>query len=268
MTHAFSNTLFEVFRGLIGRLMLMALAAVALSACATRPPASDAAALAAYQENNDSLEPFNRSMLKVDDGVKTVLVRPILKGYRAVVPEQGRKSVVNFMHNLQAPITFVHDVLQGNIRRAGETVGRLVLNTGMGFFGFFDVAAKMGIPYHSEDFGQTLAVWGVGEGPYIYVPLFGPSTVRDGLGLAVDTFLVDPLAWYSRGRHSEGWVAWTDLGVLYVSAMDDNIDALDELRKSSIDYYSALRSAYRQVRNDDIRNGAPPPLEDFDDPKP
>ena len=206
-------------------------------------------------------------MLKVDDAAKKVLVRPILKGYRAVVPEQGRKSVVNFMHNLHSPITFVHDVLQGNIHRAGETIGRLVLNTGMGFFGFFDVATQLGIPYHSEDFGQTLAVWGVGEGPYIYVPLFGPSTVRDGIGLAVDTFLVDPIAWYDRGRHSEGWIAWTDLGVLYVSTMDDNMDALDELRKSSIDYYSALRSAYRQVRNDDIRNGAPPPLEDFDEPQ-
>ena len=104
------------------------------------------------------------------------------------------------------------------------------------------------------------------EGSYIYVPLFGPSTIRDGLGLAVDTFLVDPLAWYDRGRHSESWIAWADLGVLYVSTMDDNIDALDELQKSSIDYYSALRSAYRQVRESEIRNGAPPPLEDFDAP--
>ena len=119
MTHKFSRLL----PAIACRLAVMALAAVALSACATRP--SDPAALAAYQENNDSLEPLNRSMLKVDDGLKTVLVGPILKGYRAVVPEQGRKSVVNFMHNLHSPITFVHDVLQGNIHRAGETIGRL-----------------------------------------------------------------------------------------------------------------------------------------------
>ena len=262
MTYPVLSTLSALTR----RMLLVVLAAGALSACATRPPAGDAAALAAFEENNDRLEPFNRSMLKADDGLKKVLVNPILSGYRAVVPEPGRRSVVNFMHNLHSPITFVHDVLQGQPTRAGQTLGRLVLNSTMGFFGFFDVAAKMGIPYHSEDFGQTLATWGVGEGAYIYVPLFGPSTIRDGLGLAVDTFLVDPLAWYDRGRGSEAWIAWTDLGVLYVSTMDDNIDALNELRKSSIDYYSALRSAYRQVRQSEIRNGAAPPLEDFDAP--
>ena len=264
MTHP----VFSSFSALVRRLLLVALAAIALSACATRPPASDAAALAAFEENNDRFEPLNRSMLKVDDGLRKVLVTPVLKTYRTVVPEPGRKSVLNFMHNLHSPITFVHDILQGQVHRAGETLGRMVLNTGVGFFGFFDVATKMGIPYHSEDFGQTLAVWGVGEGSYIYVPLFGPSTVRDGIGLAVDTFLVDPIAWYDRGRHSEKWISWADLGVLYVSTMDDNIDALDELKKSSIDYYAALRSAYRQVRGQEIRNGAPPPLEDFDEPPP
>jgi phospholipid-binding lipoprotein MlaA len=249
---------------LIARLALAVLVMAGLSACATRP--TDPAALAAFEENNDRLEPLNRSMLKADDGLKTVLVNPVLKTYRTVVPEQGRRGVLNFMHNLNSPITLVHDVLQGQVKRAGQTISRLALNTTMGFFGFFDVATQLGIPYHSEDFGQTLAVWGVGEGSYIYVPLFGPSTIRDGIGLAVDAFLVDPVAWYDRGRHSEKWVAWTDLGVLYVSTMDDNIDALNELRKSSIDYYAALRSAYRQQRGAEIRNGAPAPLEDFDAP--
>lgn len=251
---------------LIARLALAVLVMAGLSACATRP--TDPAALAAFQENNDRLEPFNRSMMKVDDGLQKVLVRPIITTYHTVVPEPGRKGILNFMHNLQSPVTFVHDVLQAQPKRAGQTISRLVLNTTIGFFGFFDVAEKLGIPYHAEDFGQTLATWGVGEGSYIYVPLFGPGTIRDGLGLAVDTFLVDPLAWYNRGRHSQGWIAWADLGVLYVSVMDDNLYALDELKKSSIDYYSALRSAYRQQRNAEIRNGAPPPLEDFDDAPP
>ena len=251
---------------LLGRLALAVLVMSALSACATRP--ADPAARAAFDENNDRLEPFNRSMMKADDSLQKVLVRPVLKTYRAVVPEPGRKGILNFMHNLHSPVTFVHDVLQAQPKRAGQTLSRLVLNTTIGFFGFFDVAQKLGIPYHSEDFGQTLATWGVGEGSFIYVPLFGPNTIRDGLGLAVDTFLVDPLAWYDRGRHSEGWIAWADLGVLYVSIMDDNRDALDELKKSSIDYYAALRSAYRQQRGSEIRNGAPPPLEDFDDAPP
>lgn len=248
------------------RLALAIVVMAALSACATRP--TDPVALAAFQENNDRLEPFNRSMMKVDDGLRKVLVRPVLSTYRAVVPEPGRRGVLNFMHNLHSPVTFVHDVLQGQARRAGETLSRLAVNSTIGFLGFFDVAAKLGIPYHYEDFGQTLATWGIGEGSYIYVPLLGPGTIRDGLGLAVDTFLVDPIAWYDRGRHSEAWIAWADLGVLYVSTMDDNIDALDELKKSSIDYYAALRSAYRQQRGSQIRNGAPAPLEDFDDAPP
>lgn len=249
---------------LLARLALAVMVMAALSACATRP--TDPTALAAFEENNDRLEPLNRSMMKVDNGLQKVLVRPVLKTYRTVVPDEGRKGVLNFMHNLHSPITLVHDILQGQVKRAGQTISRLALNTTMGFFGFFDVATQLGIPYHSEDFGQTMATWGIGEGSYIYVPLFGPSTIRDGIGLGVDTFLVDPLAWYDRGRGSEGWVAWTDLGVLYVSTMDDNIDALDELKKSSIDYYAALRSAYRQQRSAEIRNGAPPPLEDFDAP--
>lgn len=247
-------------------LALLLFAAASLSACATRPPASDPAALEAYRENNDLLEPTNRFMFKVDAGLSKVVVRPVIKGYRAVVPPEGRKSVLSFERNLHSPVTFVHDILQGSPKRAAQTLGRLVLNTAMGFFGFFDVAAKLGIPYHSEDFGQTLAIWGVGEGSYIYIPLLGPSTIRDGIGYGVDTFFVDPLSWYEYGHNNATWIEYTDLPVFYYSEMDDNIDALDELKKSSIDPYAAVRSAYRQYRAKEIRNGAPPPLEDFDAP--
>jgi phospholipid-binding lipoprotein MlaA len=250
----------------LGLPALLAAIVLNLSACATRPPASDSVALAAFEENNDRLEPMNRSMFKFDQGYREHVLNPFLRGYRAVVPEGGRRGILNFEHNLHSPVTFVHDILQGNFRRAGETLGRLVLNTGVGFFGFFDVADKMGIPYHAEDFGQTLAVWGVGEGSYVYVPFFGPTTIRDGIGLGVDVFLVDPLSWYESGHNNAGWVEWADLGAFYTSEQDDAMDALNELKKSSIDYYAALRSAYRQNRAKEIRNGAPPPLEDFDAP--
>ncbi|MGZ6213210.1 MAG: MlaA family lipoprotein, partial [Candidatus Binataceae bacterium] len=116
-----------------------------LGACATRPPASDAAAVAAYEENNDLFEPTNRVMFKVDMAYRESLLNPFLRGYRAVVPAGGRRGVLNFEHNLHSPVTFVHDVLQGSVNRAGQTLGRLVLNTTVGFFGFFDVAAQMGI---------------------------------------------------------------------------------------------------------------------------
>ena len=243
-----------------GACLLMA----ALGACATKPPASNAMALAAYEEANDPLEPMNRTMFKVDASLDQVLVRPVIKGYRAIVPEAGRQHVDHFIDNLRAPITLVNDLLQGQVKRAGITLGRVVVNTGMGFFGFFDVGEKIGLEQHGEDFGQTLAVWGVPDGAYIYVPLLGPSSMRDGTGLAVDAFLIDPLTWYSRGDGAMGWVQWTYLGATTYDKKDAYMHALDELRKSSLDYYAALRSSYRQVRAKEIRNGAPPPLEDFD----
>lgn len=235
-----------------------------LSACATRPPASNPVALAAYQEANDPLEPFNRTMFKIDAQVDKVVFRPLIKGYRFIVPDAGRKSVDNFVNNLHAPITFANDILQGEITRAWATLGRFVVNTTFGLFGLLDVGTDMGIPYHSEDFGQTLARWGVADGPYVYVPLLGPSTFRDGTGFAIDSFFIDPLAWYQRGDGSMKWVQWANLGLVYIDTKDTTMDALDELRKSSLDYYSALRSSYRQIRASEIRNGAPPPMEDFD----
>ena len=236
-----------------------------LTACATKPPASDPMALAAYEEAGDPLEPMNRALFKVDAGLDQVLVRPIIKTYRFIVPEGGRQHVDLFVNNLHSPITFVNDILQGEITRAGTTLGRFLVNTTVGFLGFFDVGTKLGMEYHSEDFGQTLAVWGIGDGPYVYVPLLGPSTFRDGTGFMVDSFLVDPLSWYNRGDGSMAWVQWANFGLVYVDTKDVTMDILDELKKSSLDYYAALRSSYRQIRASEIRNGAPPPMEDFDE---
>lgn len=252
-----NNPLFKVTLALI--------LASALAACATKPPASDAVARAAYEEANDPLEPFNRTMFKVDAGLDQVIVRPVIKTYRFIVPEGGRKSVDNFVNNLHSPITFINDILQGEISRAGTTLGRFVVNTTVGFLGFFDVGTKVGMPYHSEDFGQTLAVWGLSDGPYIYVPLLGPSTLRDGTGFLVDSFATDPLSWYNRGDGSMGWVQWASFGLIYIDTKDVTMDVLDELKKSSLDYYAALRSSYRQIRAAEVRNGAPPPMEDFDE---
>ncbi len=248
------------------RLLALGFMALSLCACATKPPASNAVALEAYKEANDPFEPTNRFLFKVDAGLDKVIVRPIIKTYRFAVPEQGRRGVDNFVNNLRTPVTFINDVLQGEISRAGTTLGRFVVNTGVGFFGFFDVGEKWGMEYHGEDFGQTMAVWGVPDGPYIYIPLLGPSTVRDGLGYGVDAFVTDPIAWYTRGSGSMKWVQWADFGLMYVDAKDSAMDPLDELKKSSLDYYAALRSSYRQYRTKEILNGAPPPMEDFDDP--
>jgi phospholipid-binding lipoprotein MlaA len=259
------NSRYGITSQLIPLTLLLAIA-TSLSACATRPPADDLFAVAAYEEANDPLEPLNRTLFKTDQVLDTVLVRPILTGYRAVVPDRGRKSVNNFMNHIRSPITLVHDVLQGDMNRAGTTLGRIAVNSTLGFFGLFDVGEQIGLPYHTEDLGQTMAVWGADEGPYVYVPLLGPSNFRDGFGFLVDAFLIDPLGWYlANPRNNVTWAQWSRFGLLLVTTKDSTMDATDELQASSLDYYSALRSAYRQIRADEIRNGAPVPLEDFDD---
>jgi phospholipid-binding lipoprotein MlaA len=150
--------------------------------------------------------------------------------------------------------------------RATVTLGRFFLNTGFGFLGLVDVATEWGAePAHDEDFGQTLAVWGFGEGPYLMLPIFGPSNPRDAVGLVVDHFS-DPLT-YVILEGDEGLIRG---GVTAVDTRSRYLDQIDELEKTSIDYYAALRSLYRQSRNADIRNGeiAPeylPSIESFDE---
>lgn len=230
--------------------------ATMLSACASTKPADVAA-------TNDRLEPFNRAMFGVDRALDTVLIRPVAWTYREVVPRPARRGVTNFLRNLRSPITFANDLLQGETTRAGQAMGRFMVNSTVGLLGVADVATDVGIPYHYEDFGQTLAVWGVGEGSYLYLPLIGPSGVRDGFGLAVDNFTLDPVSWYSYADNP-GWVQWAYFGSLLVDIKADTMSVTDELKASSIDYYAALRSAYQQNRANEIRNGAPAPLPDED----
>jgi phospholipid-binding lipoprotein MlaA len=255
-------------RSLLLHLVRVSALAAALGGCATRPPASDPAAVRAFAETNDRLEPLNRAMFDFDRGLDAAVVRPIAWTYLKVTPRQARDGVTNVLNNLRSPITLVNDVLQGQGTRAWITFERLVLNSTIGLAGLFDVAARMGIKGHTEDFGQTLAVWGVGPGTYLYLPLLGPSGLRDGFGLGVDTFGFDPVAWYSYNPHNIQWIQWADLAAELVDAKANTMSTTDELRKSSIDYYAALRSAYRQYRAKEIRNGAPPPASEmpsFDD---
>ena len=238
--------------------------ALALSACATRPPATDVAAVAAFEERNDKLEPLNRAMFGLDQTLDAVIVRPVAWTYREIVPAPARRGVTNFLRNLRSPITLANDLLQGEVKRAGFTLGRFALNSTGGILGFVDVGADAGLPYHYEDFGQTLAVWGVAEPTYLYLPILGPTGVRDGFGMAVDNFVFDPVTWYSYADNPS-WVQWAYLGSLLVDIKAGTMDVTDELKKSSIDYYAALRSAYQQNRAKEFRNGAIAPLPDMND---
>jgi len=250
------------------RLLAAAALGAALSACATKPPASEPEALAAFEETNDKMEPFNRTMFAVDQAVDAVVIRPIAWTYREFIPEPARNGVTNILRNLREPITFANDLLQGEGKRATNTFGRFALNSTVGVLGLFDVSGRAGIPYHTEDFGQTLAVWGVEEGPYLYLPVFGPTSFRDGPGYVVDNLAFDPVSWYSYNNKNPQWVQWAYLGALVLDTKANTMSVTDELNASSIDYYAALRSAWRQNRLRQIHNGAPatPQLDGESDP--
>jgi phospholipid-binding lipoprotein MlaA len=221
-----------------------------LAGCATPPPADDPDAVADFNELNDPMEPMNRFIFDNNMRADRYILRPAAEGYRAVVPQFGRNRVSDFIANLKSPVVFMNQVLQGNLSRAGVTIERFLLNSTFGVGGIMDVSTPMGIKGHDADFGETLAVWGVGEGPYLVLPLLGPSNPRDGIGYGVDS-TADPLGYYLDDHHMR-WVAWTRFGVSGIATREAYLDVLDDVKRTSLDYYSAMRSLYRQHRQAEI----------------
>jgi phospholipid-binding lipoprotein MlaA len=229
--------------------MLMAgLLLLGFSGCATAPGSNSAS------DQNDPYEATNRKIFALNQSFDKHLALPIATTYVRVVPEPARDGIHNFLGNLDTPVIFANDVLQGEANRAGQSVGRFVINSTAGLGGLIDVASKVGIPEHSADFGETLAVWGAGEGPYIVLPGLGPSNPRDAVGYAVDMAL-DPSTWIT-------WRSSTyfKLGRGFLELTDErarNIDTLNEIERTSVDLYATLRSLYRQHRQAEINHGKP-----------
>lgn len=222
-----------------------------LSGCATPPPASDAAAVAEFRETNDPLEPTNRVMYEINNGIDTVLMRPLAQGYRAVVPPPVRTGVHNLLTNMNAPVVLANDMLQGKPTRAGDTLMRFVINTTVGVAGLFDVATDWGYPYHDTGFGTTLALWGVDEGPFLFLPVLGPSNPRDAVGFGVD-FVTDPWSWVGSGEAITIF-DWTRFGLSAIDERERVLDAVDGIKKTALDPYATFRSLYRQHRNAEIQ---------------
>jgi phospholipid-binding lipoprotein MlaA len=234
-------------------LLLAALGLALLTgACAARPDPTDAEAVEEFRATNDPIEPLNRAAFFVNDGLDTLIIRPAAEAYRIFLPPEVRYAIRNVLANLRTPVILVNDVLQGETQRAGVTLGRFVLNTTLGIGGILDRARDFGLLGHTEDFGQTLAVWGAPEGPYLFIPVLGPTNPRDLVGFGVDT-AINPLTWITGNDTIEALMI-TRQGLTALDTREGLIEPLDVLRQGSLDPYAALRSAYRQRRAVEIRN--------------
>ena len=195
---------------------------------------------------SDPLEPFNRAMYTFNDVFDRALLKPLATGYRYVIPSLARRGVGNFFNNLRAPTTFINDLLQGKPSRARQTLDRFLLNSSIGLFGLIDIATPLGKPPHEEDYGQTLAVWGVPSGPYIVLPFLGPSTVRDSIAKIPEFYIADPL--WDPGNLT---VTVARFGLRLID-LRSRLLGIDRILQMQVDPYLFLRETYLQQRNAQI----------------
>jgi phospholipid-binding lipoprotein MlaA len=212
----------------------------------TLPAATPAAAPA--KAKGDPFERVNRATWAFNDALDRMLARPAAKAYKRVVPEPARNAVSGVLANLEYPTVAFNDALQGKFQAATQDVGRFLVNTTVGVGGVWDPATKFGIPRHDEDFGQTLGYWGVPTGPYVVLPVFGPSDFRDGPGKLVDR--------YTNVRHYIGSGS-TEYYLYAIAALDTRTQLLsaDQALKSAFDPYALARDAYLARRNYLVHDG-------------
>tara|TARA_B100000700_G_scaffold133218_1_gene148734 strand:- start:212 stop:997 length:786 start_codon:yes stop_codon:yes gene_type:complete len=211
---------------------------------------------------NECFEKLSRGTLKFNQGLDKAVFKPIAKGFRAL-PLPIRTGTSNFVGNLRSLLTFTNNILQGDINGAGNTAGRFAINTTVGILGIFDPASKMGFEKRSrEDFGQTLGVWGADTGCYFVLPILGPTTTRDAVGLVGNVF-IDPVYHLTHNSETDVVVGNENLsehnyyyykGTDAVDFRSKNIESIDSLEKNSIDFYASVKSLYLQNRSQKISN--------------
>ncbi|GAA0844170.1 MAG: ABC transporter [Cupriavidus sp.] len=232
------------------RLIAASGAALVLAGCATGPNANPA----------DPLEPFNRGVSTFNDNLDKYALKPVAEGYQDYVPSPVRTAVGNFFSNVSDVYSAANNLLQGKPSRAAEDTMRVAINSVLGIGGLIDIATPAGLPKYKEDFGQTLGVWGMPSGPYLVLPLFGPSSVRDASGMVVDRFM-DPTSYISP------WYAGLSLSaVRVVDGRAQLLGASNLIEAAALDKYAFLRDSYLQRRQYLIHDGNPPSQDDDDAP--
>ena len=199
----------------------------------------------------DPFEGVNRAIFSFNNSADKVVLEPIAKGYKKL-PPPIQSGVGNFINNLKLPLAAVNQLLQGQGKNAMESTGRFLVNSTIGIFGLIDVADDIGLNQKEEDFGQTLATWGVGDGFYIVLPLFGPSNLRDTTGMLM-AMMTDPINAYAASQ-GEAWAIPMRTAANAIDQRSQIIDEVNALRNNSVDYYAAVRSSYYQNRKAAIMN--------------
>lgn len=212
-----------------------------LGGCATVDPD--------FADPRDPWEGFNRAMYSFNDTLDRALIKPLAEGYNAVVPAPVDKGVTNFFGNLSDVTSAINNLLQFKVGRALSDLGRVAINTTIGIGGLFDVASNMDLPHYGEDFGQTLGSWGVASGPYIVLPVLGPSSGRDTVGVVVDWF-TDPLTYVE-----DDTLRYSLRGLNLVDTRSDLLSASRVVDQAALDPYAFVRDAYLQSRKSEVLDG-------------
>lgn len=211
---------------------------MSLSGCAT-----------STNDSNGALESYNRAMFNFNSKVDKYVVRPVAKGYRAVTNEYMRQRVTNFFNNIGEPVSAVNHILQGEFGSTGENLGRFVINTTLGGVGLYDVASQMGLERDPTGFDETMATWCIPDGPFVVLPVLGPSTPRATVGFVADAYS-SPAYWVAQESNGEDAKAvyYGASGLKYLNLVAQNINLLESLEEGSVDYYEAIKSTYMQNR--------------------
>lgn len=225
--------------------------ALLASGCAVLP-----AAPKEERSSADPWEPLNRQIHGFNSGFDKVTLKPLAKGYEMITPKFLRIGIRNFSSNLRTPLNAINSFLQGKFKYGFSESGRFLANSTIGLFGVLDVAKEMGLEKHNEDFGETFAAWGIPDGPYVVLPILGPSTVRDAITIPLN-ILADPLIWYDNASVRD------KLYLIRVVDLRQKLFTAESLLEGSQDRYLSIREAYLQNRRFLIYDGDPPVDDDF-----
>ncbi len=227
------------------------LASTLLAGCATAPPKTDTADYQAFKQQDDPIEPTNRFFYAVNDKLDTYAFKPVAQGYVDITTPGIRKHVGDFVSNINEPARFVNFVLEGKPADAGNALVRFLVNSTIGIGGIFDPAASLGHPELDTDFGITLAIWGVPAGPYLYLPVFGPSGARDALNIPVEYFATPMKVAPSSTALTD--FGYAETGTELINTRAEYIQPIDQVQATALDPYATFRSLYRQSRDSEVQ---------------